>query len=276
MGNIIVHVFITPADPIYCSPLTPPSNGSINSTDNSYSSVIFFGCNQYFEISMPLVLMCSENGWNSDIGEPWNQQIPSCKLTNCSDPGTPINGSRNSNSGNSPSFINRSVITFECENGYRLNGASEVECLEGQWSSENPSCALITCYIPAAPANGYFSHNEIPVNETITFVCNSGYTLSNTYPLLCLPNGTWNASIPECILTDTTVVTATIIANGTDSSNTGVVDESYRFLIVAVVVTIFVILFGIVCVLLVMLARKRSTAGYSAVHPNGDKDTCEL
>ena len=229
-----------------------------------------FSCDQYFVISTPLFLTCLENGWTTNTGQTWNGIAPSCKYTNCPDAGTLENSIRTIlYSTNDSYFTNSTIIHYDCDNEYRLNGSSDIQCLEGQWSHPLPVCISITCPNPNPPLNGHFvvrqSHNHIGsflINETVSFGCKNDYSLSDKYPLLCLSNGTWNASIPICIQDTSTIVpplisTNTVIPSGSSTNLQGLSDN-YRFLIAALLVTILVIMFGVVCVLLVLLARKRS------------------
>ena len=267
-------------DPIHCTTLTPPNNGSIDSTNSSYSSTVSFSCDQYFIISAPLVLTCLENGWTTNTGQTWNGVTPSCKFTNCPDAGTVENGRRTIHYSTIDSyFTNGSIIHYDCDTDYRLNGSSDIQCLEGLWSHPLPVCILITCSNPNPPLHGHLvlRHNHIRsslINETVSFGCDNGYSLSDKDPLLCLSNGTWNASIPICIQDTSTIVpprtsTNTVIPSSNSTNSQGLSDN-YRFLIAALFVTIIVIMFAVVCVLLVLLARKRSLIKSRSL------DTCEL
>ena len=56
------------------------------------------------------------------------------------------------------------------------------------------------CDLLDAPANGTRSSDtpEFPVDGTLTFDCDSQFTLTGSATLICLPNGTWNGEPPTC------------------------------------------------------------------------------
>ncbi len=242
-----MNIIIISLDPIYCHKLTPPFNGNINNTNNSYTTAVSFNCNEHYFISNSLVLTCLENGhWNNNaLGELWNQHVPACILIDCLNPGIPTHGSNSDNDNDLLYFTNGSLLTFQCDNGYYLDGPSVLQCSEGEWSSGIPKCLLITCPSLDSPQNGNFEDSDIDIfsfNLTVKFYCNNGYSLTNKYPLICLPNGTWNSSIPECTLT-----------------NTGSLSETYKFAIFGVVLLLFVILFSAIFILLAILIRKNQS-----------------
>ncbi|KAL5012580.1 hypothetical protein ScPMuIL_011131 [Solemya velum] len=108
------------------------------------------------------VLHCMDDGQ-------WSNPIPTCntitcdrpkgvlnapycleELKKCSDPGTPMHGSRDIegavefNEEGAVEFNEGSYVTFTCEDGYRLNGPSRIRCREErgypQWSASFPTC----------------------------------------------------------------------------------------------------------------------------------------
>ena len=55
----------------------------------------------------------------------------------CGDPGTPTNGQRSLSS-----TTYNSVVTYTCDVGYTLQGASSRTCqADGQWSGSVPQCS---------------------------------------------------------------------------------------------------------------------------------------
>ena len=240
-------------DPIYCDTLTLPVNGAINSTNSSYTTSVSFDCAEYYTINSSLVLICLENGWNNvAMGEIWNGELPICTLSNCSNPGIPVNG--RSIGDERLSFANGSTVSFECNTGYHLYGATDTQCLEGTWSSTIPNCTLITCPSPSSPKNGRFypdDSNSFPFNTTVEFTCRHRYSLTNEYPLICLANGTWNASVPKCAAVPTSSI------NNSTNSESDTLGNNFKFLILGMVLTLFLFLLCIICLLTIMLIRNR-------------------
>ena len=207
-----------------------------------------------------LVLTCLENGWNTHTGV-WNGDIPPCFSIDCMNPGAPRNGSTSG-----LSYINGSTLKFECDNGYYLSGAERIQCFEGTWSAPNPKCIQILCHTPGSPENGHLIYsNTFPVNSTAKFICEEGFKLSYSYLLLCLPNGTWNGSIPMCLRIASTDMNNTSAGNnGGDNSSNNNNDRSnddtrgFLVLIVLIILVLFVVFICTVCVLFILLTRKRS------------------
>ena len=70
--------------------------------------------------------------------------------------------------------------------------------------SNNQIIAIITvasmCDLLDAPMDGTRSPTDekFPVADTLTFVCNSGFSLSGPGVLTCQPAGTWDIAAPTC------------------------------------------------------------------------------
>ena len=73
----------------------------------------------------------------------------------CSDPGTPLNGQRTATK-----FVAASIVTFTCDVGFQLRGASNIRCeTNGQWSSATPTCEP-GCFIIWEEFNGVLHMGE--------------------------------------------------------------------------------------------------------------------
>ncbi|XP_022089099.1 E-selectin-like isoform X1 [Acanthaster planci] len=92
------------------------------------------------------------------------------------------------------------VASFICNDGYTLQGKSELMCEEnGTWSGEVPTCVLVTCDSVTEPANGRMVVSGNNVGGVASFTCEKGYDLEGERELQCLENGTWSAEIPLCV-----------------------------------------------------------------------------
>jgi len=58
-------------------------------------------------------------------------------VSTCEDPGVPVNGSRVGDS-----FTVGSSVSFECSEGFNLEGLSSITCgANGKWNAEAPTCS---------------------------------------------------------------------------------------------------------------------------------------
>ena len=109
-----------------------------------------------------------------------------------------------------------SVATYSCSNGYILNGNSERECLPTEiWSGCTPTCtgvnyvgvhfiveyfpSVVSCDTLERPDNGRISYsNSTEYGSVATFSCNAGYSVSGHNQRMCMENGKWSGSTPNC------------------------------------------------------------------------------
>jgi hypothetical protein len=131
-------------------------------------------------------------------------------MVQCKDPGPPANGYRNGYT-----FTEGAKLTYACEYGYILKGASEATCEYerdasgnimvhgGKFEPPRPVCQVISCPDPGIPKFG----SRIPANATggkftfkmvATFFCPSGYTLFGPKEIFCQGNGLFSGSAPTC------------------------------------------------------------------------------
>lgn len=98
-----------------------------------------------------------------------------------------------------------------CNSGFELfagNGTagyyiekSETGERDGDSVQRNKSCVPVMCPMLAVPENGKLLTNKIKhhFGDLIKFQCNFGYVMSGSASVLCLSNGQWNATVPECM-----------------------------------------------------------------------------
>ncbi|XP_066275348.1 low-density lipoprotein receptor-related protein 8-like [Branchiostoma lanceolatum] len=91
------------------------------------------------------------------------------------------------------------VVTFTCNSGYRLNGASSVTCQADEtWSGSVPTCT-VPCPTLTAPGNGALSPpGANSPNDVVTITCNRGYMRSGALYTMCQSDGTWSNAVPTC------------------------------------------------------------------------------
>ncbi|XP_066271291.1 sushi, von Willebrand factor type A, EGF and pentraxin domain-containing protein 1-like [Branchiostoma lanceolatum] len=173
-----------------CPTLSPPTNGALNPVGaNSYQDVVTFTCNQGYELDGASSATCQ-------VDQSWSEPVPTCRALPCPTLSAPTNG------GLSPAEANsyQDVVTFTCNQGYGLDGASSVTCQADQtWSAPIPTCQPGQCPTLSAPSNGALSPVEAnSYQDVVTFTCNQGYELDGASSVTCLADQTWSAPIPTC------------------------------------------------------------------------------
>ncbi|XP_074650374.1 sushi, von Willebrand factor type A, EGF and pentraxin domain-containing protein 1-like [Tubulanus polymorphus] len=92
------------------------------------------------------------------------------------------------------------TATYSCSTGYRISGAATVNCVTGPpvaWSTA-PTCTIVDCGKPSAPAQGSVVAQVTTYGNRATFSCNNNYKLVGQSSALCLSDGTWSSQIPKC------------------------------------------------------------------------------
>ncbi|KAI4890927.1 hypothetical protein NFI96_009969 [Prochilodus magdalenae] len=182
---------------VQCSKLIEPSHGSMlcdHAQGNfSYSSSCKFTCKEGYTLtgSSSSQLMCEATGH-------WNDSQPICEAVHCATLEDLANG-RTICSGNSYG----SSCSFTCNDGFLLQGATEMTCTESaQWSQELPYCEAIRCQLPDVQAQLHFecsrSRDNLIVNSTCYVSCEAGFKLQGTESIECTETGEWNTTIPSC------------------------------------------------------------------------------
>lgn len=157
-------------------------------------------------------LVCSKGEWQGSL--------PTCiSLEMCSSPQEIRHGSFHiygSTLGVQDNFKYKlgTIITYECDTGYRLLGPPGIECLEGsRWSHHAPQCVSIQespQYCPSVSAvhNGRCfcgSKSDLMFCEPffeglhVECVCNEGYKLIGESIVTCGLDGKWDYAMPSCI-----------------------------------------------------------------------------
>ncbi|XP_065189555.1 CUB and sushi domain-containing protein 3-like [Sycon ciliatum] len=96
-------------------------------------------------------------------------------------------------------YCARTSITYSCNTGYQLSGATTTVCqTSGTWSGAPPTCTRVLCSSQVAPSNGAIASVSLEVYGAAIFTCNSGYNVVGSSASVCLPNGTWSISPPTC------------------------------------------------------------------------------
>ncbi|KAM5295125.1 C4b-binding protein beta chain isoform 2-T2 [Glossophaga mutica] len=100
--------------------------GPVNVSDK-----ITFKCNEHYILKGSNWSQCLED-------HTWVPPLPVCRSRHCGPPRNPAHGSFEGSD-----FSSGSTISYNCEEGYRLVGTRDQQCIDGEWNSELPACELI-------------------------------------------------------------------------------------------------------------------------------------
>eukprot|EP00117_Sycon_ciliatum_P031628 scpid5507/ scgid24698/ Sushi, von Willebrand factor type A, EGF and pentraxin domain-containing protein 1; CCP module-containing protein 22; Polydom; Selectin-like osteoblast-derived protein; Serologically defined breast cancer antigen NY-BR-38 len=202
--------------PVNCSPLSAPANGSLIGSRFYYPNSVTFLCNLgYFLLasSGTEVLDCLEDGT-------WSAPVPVCTPIDCGpSPTAPPHGSMVSAS--TRSTVYNSTVLYACQPGYNLTSSDSTRCLlDGNWSSPAPVCDIVDCGQPHLPSQAKIANTSLgsdsTFNATIMYACESGYELAGPDAVTCLSSGLWSTP-PSCKPVDCGPLSAT--ANGVQFGN---------------------------------------------------------
>ena len=93
-------------------------------------------------------------------------------------------------------------ITYNCVDGYEINGASHAECQSsGIINPPPPTCVEIRCQNPpviehGSPVEDY--GDGIALGAYLSYVCDPGYNAEGTSSIRCLYSGLWDSTHPLC------------------------------------------------------------------------------
>lgn len=175
--------------PITCSPPVHIENGSTTYSTLSFNSKVRYQCDAGYILQGEPVSICGSNA-------SWIPPPPICSPVECPLP-EPIENGQISINGRA--YLQ--VVQFSCDSGYRLEGASQLSCLEtAEWSQPIPSCVKIRCMKPEDPLNGRASLNgsEASLGDSVEYSCDYGYVLVGTHKRICSEDSSWSDEQPEC------------------------------------------------------------------------------
>ncbi|XP_072466207.1 CUB and sushi domain-containing protein 2 isoform X2 [Notamacropus eugenii] len=169
-------------------------NGQINGENYSYRGSVVYQCNPGFRLIGMSVRICQQD-------HRWSGKTPFCVPITCGHPGNPANGITQGSQ-----FNLNDMVKFVCNEGYVAEGPSGAQCLaSGQWSNSLPICRIINCTDPGHQENSIrhiqsSGPHRFSFGTTVSYQCNHGYYLLGTHVLTCQGDGTWDRSLPQCLL----------------------------------------------------------------------------
>ena len=162
-----------------------------------YGDLIHLDCELGFEIVGAAELMCQLTG-------EWSSATPKCEPVKCPEPevnhgAVIVLENLNPTNDAKRRFRFGTIIGFECQDGYVLNGNFDSVCMEtATWSSEPPTCDIVTC--PELEIkHGLVSSDGLTYGKQLFIDCEPDYELIGDRMLECNENGTWKGNLPVCV-----------------------------------------------------------------------------
>uniref|UniRef100_H2Z7B2 Sushi domain-containing protein n=1 Tax=Ciona savignyi TaxID=51511 RepID=H2Z7B2_CIOSA len=164
---------------------------------------IRYFCNSGYTLRGPALLTClNTENWSSDPPTCEEKMFHFCSTgISCNRPGLPHRGSLDD--GGKTTWVVGDIVTYSCDGGYALLGQRRARCMDtGQWSSQPPTCRVVTCEEPLSPAHGSFSPLSVSgprgYNDAVTYHCYDGFILEGASSAVCQQNGEWSNPPPTC------------------------------------------------------------------------------
>ncbi|KAM8999356.1 uncharacterized protein ACOB8E_021524 isoform 3-T3 [Sarcophilus harrisii] len=146
--------------------------------------------------SLPAKLTCLQTSM-------WSNPSEFCKRKSCSTPPDLLHGQVSVTS----DILLGSTITFTCNEGYRLVGAHDSQCIlmdkNVVWSDPHPECTEILCHEPPKIAHGGIKETQdsYKYGSSVTYICSEGFSLIGEKSIHCTikdEQGEWSGTLPEC------------------------------------------------------------------------------
>ncbi|XP_021351273.1 sushi, von Willebrand factor type A, EGF and pentraxin domain-containing protein 1-like [Mizuhopecten yessoensis] len=176
-----------------CNILTcqePPNviNGRAIWTSRTFLSTAEYICDAgYTIIELDNIAECVETRL-------WEPPPPECIPVDCGVPDSVPNSIIKADS-----YTYRSIVTYQCNGGFELQGNAQRSCLQnGSWSEGIPTCSPASCGTPDSIENGRFVGNEFTYGSTVRYSCNDGFLMSGVEERACGQDGHWTSQIPSC------------------------------------------------------------------------------
>ena len=138
-------------EPVDCSHPNDIENGDIIFEDTVYQATVTYSCDRGYNRVGDRTRICGKD-------EKWSGSAPVCEIVQCDRPSRVISNGRMIGD----NFIYGSVITYECDAGYYIDGAFDSRtCLEtGEWNRPIIICTAVECPTLSV-RNGQLSGNSV-------------------------------------------------------------------------------------------------------------------
>nr|XP_035956190.1 complement receptor type 2-like isoform X3 [Halichoerus grypus] len=184
-----------------CLPPLHINHGSYNILDKQFFPIgqeVSYSCDPGYTLIGTNPIQCTSLGT-------WSHAAPECEAKSCDAiPNQLLNGRVVA----PPNLQLGAVVSFVCDEGYRLSGQSSSQCVsEGMrvlWNNTFPICERISCDPPPPIKNGWnsYSSGPIPLNTVVTYTCSGAFRLIGERILFCISKdqvkGIWDKAVPVC------------------------------------------------------------------------------
>ncbi|XP_074078657.1 LOW QUALITY PROTEIN: complement receptor type 2-like [Macrotis lagotis] len=204
LGNTLIWEKEPPlCERIRCSPPPTIPNGRYTNPKEyyHYGMVVSYECNtgerkeKLYDLEGNKTLHCTSKDNRVGI---WNSPPPRCITPAKCDTPAILNGRRVS--GFRRIYSLNDAVEFECNDGFTMKGSKVVRChINSQWEPKLPVCfkgCLPSVEISHGKSNKAKDHFSF--GETVSYVCEPGYSLIGTASIMCLESGKWNHDTPKC------------------------------------------------------------------------------
>ncbi|HEX4462607.1 MAG TPA: FG-GAP-like repeat-containing protein, partial [Polyangia bacterium] len=178
---------IVPRAPSHGS-VTAPSPGAGVTGDS-----VTYACDEGYGLTGAATATCQSSGtWSA---------APACVASSCGvAPSAPAHGTVTAPSPGSG--VTGDSVSYACDAGFTLTGASMATCdASGSWSAA-PACPANSCgALPPAPSHGSVtapSPGAGVTGDSVSYACDAGYALTGAATAACQANGSWSAP-PACV-----------------------------------------------------------------------------
>ncbi|CAB1451429.1 unnamed protein product [Pleuronectes platessa] len=192
-----------------CQPPYRPDNGGYTCHPSpcgrlTHGAMIQYFCDEGYVLKADYKFLTCQYG-------KWDNLMPvSCVLEQgCIRPSMVQHGSTNLTETNRSFFTVGTVLEYNCDLSYLLDGPSILTCsAEGHWSSEPPRCLRSeVCQTPYEPENGGYNCHPSPCQRlshgtVIEYFCEEGYILKGDYKYLTCQYGEWDSQMKLSCLMD--------------------------------------------------------------------------
>ncbi|XP_019617776.1 PREDICTED: sperm receptor for egg jelly-like [Branchiostoma belcheri] len=152
-----------------------------------YPNGVVFSCNSGFTLNGQATPTCQADGT-------WSHPVPTCSPRQCPALTAPPFGVLCPIGARSY----QDTVTFECDQGYTLNGATSATCQADEtWSNPVPTCTRKACQELPILNNGNRTEGHL-YGDTVIFSCNEGYEPIGSENRTCQSDQSWSGVQPNC------------------------------------------------------------------------------
>ena len=181
---------LTSCEKVTCPVPVDIDNGFYEGENFTFMAEIKYQCKEKYALEGDSIQSCDESGR-------WSGTTPQCRAKKCPPPDRSASDHLLMSGDD---FSAGSILSFQCDTGYRLIGEEKVTCEDGaHWSGNLPRCEEISCGVPRLIKNGFIDGNSYQYQDIVQIGCVAGYTVQGESTIECQANGKWSDINATCI-----------------------------------------------------------------------------